>query len=123
MSETEIIAAQIDRTRAADRAGLGDCDAGRRARVGAVFQFRVPARRRIAVEAAAGSAATAIRSLHHSSSRRPKQQRPAENYSHAPPPEKRDTVPERNVLVLGDAMADWLAYGLEDASTRRPTWA
>lgn len=43
------------------------------------------------------------------------QQRPAENYSHAPPPEKRDTVSERNVLVLGDAMADWLAYGLEDA--------
>ncbi len=40
------------------------------------------------------------------------QQRPAENNSHAPPPEKRDTAPERNVLVLGDAMADWLAYGL-----------
>src|SRR6202012_4723032 len=31
------------------------------------------------------------------------------------PPEKRDTTPERNILVLGDAMADWLAYGLEDA--------
>ena len=29
-------------------------------------------------------------------------------------------VPERNVLVLGDAMADWLAYGLEDAYTERP---
>jgi uncharacterized protein len=38
-----------------------------------------------------------------------------EDFSRAPPPEKRDTVPERNVLVLGDAMADWLAYGLEDA--------
>jgi uncharacterized protein len=38
-----------------------------------------------------------------------------ENFSKAPPPEKRDTIPERNVLVLGDAMADWLAYGLEDA--------
>src|SRR5580704_10334762 len=36
-----------------------------------------------------------------------------ENYSRAPPPEKRETVPERNVLVLGDAMADWLASGLE----------
>ncbi|WP_439924371.1 SGNH/GDSL hydrolase family protein [Nitrobacter sp. JJSN] len=48
------------------------------------------------------------------------QQRPAENYSHAPPPEKRDTVPERNVLVLGDAMADWLAYGLEDALSETP---
>jgi hypothetical protein len=48
------------------------------------------------------------------------QQKPAENYSHAPPPEKRDTVPERNVLVLGDAMADWLAYGLEDAFNETP---
>ena len=37
-----------------------------------------------------------------------------EDYSRAPPPEKRETVPERNVLVLGDGMADWLAYGLED---------
>src|SRR5580692_9949515 len=30
-----------------------------------------------------------------------------ENYSKAPPPEKRDTVPDRNVVVLGDGMADW----------------
>jgi uncharacterized protein len=43
-----------------------------------------------------------------------------ENFSKAPPPEKRDTVPERNVLVLGDAMADWLAYGLEDAYSEQP---
>src|SRR5438105_13094537 len=43
-----------------------------------------------------------------------------ENFSKAPPPEKRETVPERNVLVLGDAMADWLAYGLEDAYAERP---
>ena len=43
-----------------------------------------------------------------------------ENYSKAPPPERRETVPERNVLVLGDAMADWLAYGLEDAYAERP---
>ena len=27
---------------------------------------------------------------------------------------------ERNVLVLGDAMADWLAYGLEDAYAEQP---
>src|SRR5262249_36409015 len=26
----------------------------------------------------------------------------------------------RNVLVLGDAMADWLAYGLEDAYSEQP---
>src|SRR5437868_10565796 len=43
-----------------------------------------------------------------------------ENYSKAPPPEKRDSVPERNVLVLGDGMADWLAYGLEDAYAEQP---
>ncbi len=34
-----------------------------------------------------------------------------ENFSRAPSPEKRETIPERNVLVLGDGMADWLAYG------------
>jgi hypothetical protein len=43
-----------------------------------------------------------------------------ENFSKAPPPEKRETVPDRNVLVLGDGMADWLAYGLEDAYAEQP---
>src|SRR2546430_7331841 len=43
-----------------------------------------------------------------------------EDFSKAPPPEKRESAPERNVLVLGDAMADWLAYGLEDAYIERP---
>jgi hypothetical protein len=45
-----------------------------------------------------------------------------ENFSKAPPPERRDnaTAPERNVLVLGDGMADWLAYGLEDAYAEQP---
>jgi uncharacterized protein len=45
-----------------------------------------------------------------------------ENFSKAPPPEKRDNAfaPERNVLVLGDGMADWLAYGLEDAYSEQP---
>src|SRR6202045_1656810 len=47
-------------------------------------------------------------------------QRPREDFSRAPPPGKRDTVAERNVLVLGDAMADWLAYGLEDAYAEQP---
>jgi uncharacterized protein len=46
--------------------------------------------------------------------------RRVENYSKPPPPEKRDTIPDHNVLVLGDAMADWLAYGLEDAFTEQP---
>src|SRR6202048_1893576 len=43
-----------------------------------------------------------------------------ENFSQAAPRETRETVPERNVLVLGDGMADWLAYGLEDAYAERP---
>ena len=43
-----------------------------------------------------------------------------EDFSKAPPPEKHDTVPERHILVLGDAMADWLAYGLEDAYAEQP---
>ncbi len=44
------------------------------------------------------------------------------DFSRAPPPkaDKGDTVPERHVLVLGDAMADWLAYGLEDAFSEQP---
>jgi uncharacterized protein len=43
-----------------------------------------------------------------------------EDFSKAPPPEKRETVPERHILVLGDAMADWLAYGLEGAYSEQP---
>src|SRR5471030_3283161 len=48
--------------------------------------------------------------------------RAREDFSKAPPPEKRDNAaaPERNILVLGDAMADWLAYGLEDAYSEQP---
>jgi len=47
-------------------------------------------------------------------------QAPRQDFSRAPGPAKRDTVPERNVLVLGDAMADWLGYGLEDAYAEQP---
>src|SRR6202000_2138582 len=50
---------------------------------------------------------------------RPQPQR-REDFSRAPAPAKRDSVAERNVLVLGDAMADWLAYGLEDAYSEQP---
>ncbi|MEH2517870.1 hypothetical protein V1279_003443 [Bradyrhizobium sp. AZCC 1610] len=45
---------------------------------------------------------------------------PREDFSKAPPPEKRNTVPERHILVLGDAMADWLAYGLENVYADQP---
>ncbi|WP_316188044.1 MULTISPECIES: DUF459 domain-containing protein [unclassified Bradyrhizobium] len=52
----------------------------------------------------------------------PQQQpkRVIQDYSKAPPPEKRDGAPDRYVLVLGDAMADWLAYGLEEAYAEQP---
>jgi hypothetical protein len=54
----------------------------------------------------------------------PRQQRVIrEDFSRAPAPEKRDaaaTPPERSILVLGDGMADWLAYGLEDAYADQP---
>ena len=43
-----------------------------------------------------------------------------QDFSRAPGPAKRDTVAERNVLVIGDAMADWLGYGLEDAYAEQP---
>jgi hypothetical protein len=45
--------------------------------------------------------------------------RPAD-FSRAPAPAKREAPAERNVLMLGDAMADWLAYGLEDALAETP---
>src|SRR6185295_4051669 len=47
-------------------------------------------------------------------------QAPREDFSKAPPPEKRNTVPERHILVLGDSMADWLSYGLEDVYADEP---
>ncbi len=54
----------------------------------------------------------------------PQEQRreaPPDN-SHAPAPQARkaDTPPTTSIVVLGDAMADWLAYGLEDAYSERP---
>src|SRR5206468_1721054 len=48
------------------------------------------------------------------------QQAPRQDFSRAPAPAKRDTIPDKNVLVIGDAMADWLAYGLEDAYLEQP---
>jgi hypothetical protein len=43
-----------------------------------------------------------------------------EDFSKAPPPERRNTAPERRILVLGDSMADWLAYGLEGVYADQP---
>lgn len=47
-------------------------------------------------------------------------QAPRQDFSRAPAPAKRDTIPDKNVLVIGDATADWLAYGLEDAYAEQP---
>ena len=46
----------------------------------------------------------------------PRREAPVD-YSHAPAAQPRhtDVAPTTPVVVVGDAMADWLAYGLEDA--------
>jgi hypothetical protein len=44
---------------------------------------------------------------------------PVESYK--PPPQKKyETPPPTTILVIGDTMADWLAYGLEDAFADTP---
>jgi hypothetical protein len=44
------------------------------------------------------------------------------DHSHAPNPAKRDNniTPTTTIIVMGDGMADWLAYGLEDAFSDTP---
>ena len=54
----------------------------------------------------------------------PVEQAPVDN-SRAPPPRKPDpkaepVTPTTSVVVLGDGMADWLAYGLEDVFSDSP---
>ncbi|HKN42208.1 MAG TPA: hypothetical protein VJV87_04855, partial [Sphingomicrobium sp.] len=54
----------------------------------------------------------------------PEQQAPVDN-SRAPPPKKAEAKPDAvapttSIVVMGDAMADWLAYGLEDAFADSP---
>jgi hypothetical protein len=44
---------------------------------------------------------------------------PAESY-HAPPPHRPETPPTTTVAVIGDSMADWLAYGLEEVYADQP---
>ncbi|MFD2182663.1 GDSL-type esterase/lipase family protein [Rhodoplanes azumiensis] len=53
----------------------------------------------------------------------PQEQRqaaPPPDFSKAPPPKKHEGTPTTNVVVLGDSMADWLAYGLETAFAESP---
>jgi hypothetical protein len=49
----------------------------------------------------------------------PRREAPVD-YSRAPPPHKREAPATTHVLVLGDSMADWLGYGLEDAFAETP---
>ena len=42
------------------------------------------------------------------------------DYSRAPAPKKPEQAPTTTVVVLGDSMADWLGYGLEDALADQP---
>ncbi len=52
---------------------------------------------------------------------RPQQQREAPvDYSRAPAPAQKKPEATTNILVMGDAMADWLALGLEEAFSEKP---
>jgi hypothetical protein len=42
------------------------------------------------------------------------------DYSHAPGPSQKKPEATTTVVVMGDANADWLAYGLEDAFSEKP---
>src|SRR2546423_881506 len=46
-------------------------------------------------------------------------QQPADS-SRAPAPRRTDVPPTTKIVVFGDSMADWLAYGLEEAFTDTP---
>ena len=45
---------------------------------------------------------------------------PPPDFSKAPAAKKTDAVPQTPIMVFGDSMADWLAYGLEQAFTDSP---
>jgi hypothetical protein len=40
---------------------------------------------------------------------------PQDDFTKAPPPRKSDIEPGKKIVVFGDSMADWLAFGLEEA--------
>jgi hypothetical protein len=50
----------------------------------------------------------------------PEREAPPPDFSKAPAPKKTDPVPQSPIMVFGDSMADWLAYGLEQAFTDNP---
>ena len=54
------------------------------------------------------------------SSERRNRPAPAVDYSKAPPPRKMETPPRQTVVVIGDSMADWLGYGLDENYAEQP---
>ncbi len=46
--------------------------------------------------------------------------KPPPDFSRAPAPKKAETPPTATIVVMGDSMADWLSYGLEDAFADTP---
>src|SRR5262249_61288467 len=52
----------------------------------------------------------------------PRHNRPAAtvDYSKAPPPRKLETPASSTVVVVGDSMADWLGYGLDEKYADHP---
>jgi hypothetical protein len=50
----------------------------------------------------------------------PEREAPPPDFSRAPAPKKTDAVPQSPIMVFGDSMADWLAYGLEQAFADNP---
>jgi uncharacterized protein len=48
------------------------------------------------------------------------QPQPQGDFSKAPPAPRKEAEPAISVVVLGDSMADWLAYGLEEAFSDTP---
>src|SRR5215469_15724769 len=45
---------------------------------------------------------------------------PTADYSKAPSPRKLETPPSQTVVVIGDSMADWLGYGLDEKYADHP---
>ncbi len=54
------------------------------------------------------------------SSRRPSRPQPAVDYSKAPPPRKTEKPSTSSVMVIGDSLADWLGYGLDEFYADHP---
>jgi len=50
----------------------------------------------------------------------PREREAPVDYSHAPPPSQKKPEANTPIVVLGDANADWLAYGLEEAFSEKP---